>query len=290
MGIFDKLLKPKHSTAASFEAGDSQARAANLKLLQAMDEIAKLDSTDTRRALYAAMEQAWFIVPTENWPAGAPSGRYISDDQTRMGMPVIVDKLGQNIVPAFTDEEALEYWSGATPWFALQGTAFFACVVKTEIDIIAINPPPPGKPLIRAGGRLTRSEFTLLAKGQFPLAERRDIKVSKGTKVLLGMPAKMPNDKIFAALGAAAHSEPSILALHYCQIQFPEGPAHGAIAIELRPGTPESQLGGITGSLFNAIQPLLAGDAVFDFFPSGFTALADSIKKTGKAIYVAPKP
>ena len=287
MGIFDKLFKPQNVAANAPDAEDAKARAANRALVHAMAEIGKLDSTGTRRALYEAMQQAWFLVPTENTQQDAPIGRYITDAQTHLSLPIIIDAHGKKVVPSFTDEEALAYWSGATPWFALQGTVFFQCVAKTEVDEIALNPPSPGKPLIRPGGHITRPEFQALAESVIPGTTRAGVKIRKGTKVFLGMPAQMPRPEIFHALAVAAESQVCIRALYYCQLRIGEDAPHGAIAIELVPATPQPEVGKIIDALGAAVQPLLSQNEFFDFFPSGAAALAASIMKTGKAIYVA---
>jgi hypothetical protein len=287
MGIFDQLFKSQKAGASPSNQDDAKARAANTTLLKAMEEIARLDSPDTRRALYQAMQKAWFLVPTQNPPENALSGRYVADAETRLSLPIIIDAQGKKVVPTFTDEEALAYWHGATPWFALQGAVFFQCVAKTEVDDIAVNPPSPGKPVIRPGGRITRTEFQALADGVIPSATRSDVRLQQGTKVLLGMPAQMPRPEIFSALASAASACQSIRGLYYCQLRIGEGAPHGAIAIDLLPTTPQSQVGEIIDTLGAKIQPLLANSEFFDFFPSHATGLAAPIMKNGKAIYVS---
>ena len=291
MGIFDKLFKNKGASADSFDTVDAQARGNNLTLLQAMGAIAKLDSPENRRTLYEAMQDAWFLVPTENIPGPAIPGRYVSDGRTPVSFPIINDAYGKKVIPVFTDEEALAYWRGPTPWFALQGTVFFQCVVKTEADEIAVNPPLPGKPLIHATGRITRAEFRALAEGMIPQTTSNknaiQMEVVKPQKVLLGMPSKMPRIEILDALAEAAKSQPNIRALYFCQIVFADGAPNVAIAIDLLPATPQSQTDNIIGALGSAIQPLLLGSELFDFFASNATSLVDAIKKAGKAIYIA---
>jgi len=93
------------------------------------------------------MQQAWFLVPTENAQQDAPIGRYITDAQTHLSLPIIIDAHGKKVVPSFTDEEALAYWSGATPWFALQGTVFFQCVAKPKSTKSRSIHPRPESPL-----------------------------------------------------------------------------------------------------------------------------------------------
>lgn len=230
-------------------------------------------------------------MPTENVSGPAIPGRYISDGRTPVSLPIIDDAHGKKVVPTFTDEEALAYWRGATPWFALQGTVFFQCVVKTEADEIAVNPPLLGKPLIRPTGRITRAEFRALAEGMIPQTTSNknalQMEVVKPQRVLLGMPAKMPRIELLDALAEAAKSQPNIRALYFCQIVFAEGVPHIAIAIDILPATPQSQIDNVIGALGSAIQPMLLESELFDFFSSDATSLVDAIKKAGKTIYIA---
>ncbi|PYX58521.1 MAG: hypothetical protein DMG76_08670 [Acidobacteria bacterium] len=291
MGIFDKLFRTRGASANSYDAADAQARADNLNFMRAMEAVAKLDSPKTRRALYESMQKAWFLVPTDRMPGPAVPGKHVLDGRTPVSLAIIRDANGRKVVPSFTDEEALAYWRGATPWFAMQGASFFQGVVETDADEIAINPPLPDKPMIRPTGRITRAEFQALAEGMIPQTTGTDntlqMEIVKPQRVFLGMPAQMPRHEIFDALAASAKSLPDIRALYFCQIVFGEGTPHGAIAIDLLPGTPQLQTDNVIGVLGSAIQPLLSKNELFDFFPSVVGTLVDAIKKEGEPIYVA---
>jgi hypothetical protein len=288
MGIFDKLFK---RTGPSRGSGpDAQPpRAENLAFVQAIDAVARLDSAENRQTLYEAMSKAWFLVPTNQIPAAGTLGKQVVQSDTRVSIPIIRDAKGKNVVPAFTDEEALAHWSGPSAWFALQGSAFFQGVVTTEADEIAINPFRPGKPMIRPFGRITRAEFQALAEGRIPRADNREgmieVTVAKPQRVLLGMPAQMPRKDIFDALAEAAKTQPAIRGLYFCQVVFENGLPHGAIAIDFLAGTSTQDCNVSIRALGSAIQPLLTKDYFYDFFPSGM-GIADAIMKEGKRFYV----
>jgi hypothetical protein len=172
----------------------------------------------------------------------------------------------------------------------LQGLIFFQGVAGTEAEEIAVNPFRPGEKMIRAHGRITRAEFQVLAEGLIPEphspGKAMQMMAVKPQRVLVGMPAEMPRKEVFDALTSAARSQPSIRALYFCQIKFAEGDPHRAVAIDFLSGTPPEDADAGAHALASAIQPLLPGGELFDFFPSG-TTLADAIMKQGQKIYNA---
>ena len=145
--------------------------------------------------------------------------------------------------------------------------------------------------MTRPTGRITRSEFQALAEGMIPQADiagkALQVEVRREQRVMVGMPAKMPQPEFFEALTAVAKGNRNILALYFCQIVFEGSTPHGAIAIDLPPGMSQSQTEQVIGALGSAIQPLLSKDQFIDFFPLTAGGLADSIKREGKAIYIA---
>jgi hypothetical protein len=289
MGIFDKLFK---RTGPSRGSGpDAQPpRAENLAFVQAIDAVSRLDSAENRQTLYEAMSKAWFLVPTNQIPAAGTLGKQVVQSDTRVSIPIIRDAKGKNVVPAFTDEEALAHWSGPSAWFALQGPAFFRGVVTTEADEIAINPFRPGQPMIRPFGRITRAEFQALADDMIPRPDSRDkimeMTVVKPQRVMIGMPAQMPPNHIFEALAAAARMQPRIRALYFCQIAFQDGKPHGAIVVDFLAETSTEDADICIRALGSTVQPLLAEDYFFDFFPSRIS-IANAIMEKGKRFYDA---
>lgn len=289
MGVLDKLFKRMGSSSRS-AADAPRARPENLAFLQAMEAVAGSDSPENRQALYRTMLQAWFLVPTNQMPGpGAPDQHVLKSD-TRVSVPIHRDARGKNIVPAFTDEQALERWTGGSPWFALQGLIFFQSVAGTEADEIAVNPFRPGEKPIRPFGRITRAECQALAEGLIPeprsQGKTMQMTAVKPQRVLVGMPKEMPGKEVFDALITAAKSQTAIRALYFCQIKFSEGAPHRAVAIDFLPGISPEDADASAHALGSAIQPLLPRGELFDFFPSG-TTLADAIIKQGKKIYSA---
>lgn len=190
------------------ETLDKKARANNHAFLQTIEAVAHEDSPENRRLLYEAMLKAWFLVPTKQMPDHLGYGRHALQEDARYSFPIVRDARGKNVIPAFTDEEALAHGIGASPWFAVQGSALFRAVVQTEAHEIAVNPPAVDGRMIRPGGRITRAEFALLAEGKPPRRDSREARirttVTEPQRVFLGMPARMPSQGVLEALAATA--------------------------------------------------------------------------------------
>jgi hypothetical protein len=295
MSIFDKLFRPNAPQTNTGQVPNPQIRADNAAFLAAMNNVARGDSPETRQALYEAMQKAWFLVPQSDAASAAVApGKHTSDGSMRISLPILNDGKGVKVLPTFTDEEALAHWRHEpTPYIALQGASFFKIVVQSDTEDIAVNPPPPGKPPVRAGGRITRDEFRTLAEGLIPHSSAPGVparlQVQKDQKCLLSMPKQMPRQELFDALASAARTQPNVLALYFCQISFGQGAPHGAILIELLPGTSQMFSDKIIDGLGSAISPLLSQQDSFDFFPSTVGGLADAIKRVGARIYAASR-
>lgn len=287
MGVFDKLLGRRGPSKGSL-SGSQPPRAENVAFLQAIETVSRQDSPENRLALYEAMTKAWFLVPTNQMPAPESPGKHVLQRDTQLSIPIIRDARGKRIVPAFTDEEALAHWSGPSPWFAVQGEAFFQTVAKTEADEIAVNPFRPERPPLRPFGRISRVEFQALAEGMTPRASSQsptiEMTVEKPQRAFLGMPSVMPRVEIFDALSSTAKLHHAIQGLYFCQLAFEKGAPHGAIAIQFFSGTSQKDIDTSIQALGSAIQPLLETCYFFDFFPSG-TDICSSIIGAGKQFY-----
>jgi SseB protein C-terminal domain len=113
------------------------------------------------------------------------------------------------------------------------------------------------------------------------------LEVAEDQSCLICMPKQMPRQELFDALASAAKTQPNVRALYFCQIAIGQGAPHGAILIDLLPGTSQMFVDKIIDLLGSAINPLLSQHDFFDFFPSTVTGLADAIKKQGARIYTA---
>jgi hypothetical protein len=236
------------------------------------------------------MTKAWFLVPTNQMPVSGAPGKHVLQHDSQVAIPMIRDASGKRVVPAFTDEEALAHWSGPSPWFAMQGEAFFQSIAKTEADEIAVNPFRPDRPTIRPFGRITRVEFGAMADGMIPQANSQsptiEMTVRKPQRAFLGTPSVMPPAEIFDALSSTAKLHPAIKGLYFCQLAFENAEPHGAVAIQFFSGTSPRDVDASIQALGSAIQPLLETGYFFDFFPSG-TDVCNSIIRAGKQFYEA---
>jgi hypothetical protein len=293
MSIFDKLFKSHAAPAHPGNAPNAQLHADNAVFLAAMNNVAKSDSPETRQVLYQTMQKAWFLVPqTGPAPAPASPGMHVSDGSLRVSLTITPDAQGKKVLATFTDEETLVHWRPEpTPYIALQGASFFKIVVQSDAEDIAVNPPPPGKPPIRAGGRITRQEFRALAEGLIPQSSAPGgpsrLQVENDQRCLISMPKQMPKQELFQAMASAARNQPNVLALYFCQIAIGGGAPHRAILIDLLPGTSQMFTDKIIDVLGSSINSLLSQNEVFDFFPSTVAGVADAIKRTGARIYAA---
>jgi hypothetical protein len=262
MSFLDDFFRKKSATLPPEKDG-SFSRKDNTAFLNAMNSLGREDTPAARRALYEAMPTAWFFTPTPPSESKLKIGENISDGNTRLSFPIIQDQTGRKIVPTFTDVDALSSWAGeGSFWVALQGLPFFQAVIKTDIDEIAINPPLPGKPVIRPGGRITRSELAVLAEGlipePYPGKNLRQMRVAKQQKVLIGMPAEMPRQELFDALSDTATAHAVIRGLYFCSLAFEQSAPHNAVAIELATPSSRQDVEKAVAALGSAIQPWLS--------------------------------
>lgn len=262
----------------------------NAGLVRAMHEMALQDNVENRRKLYEALLASTLIIPTPELPKGFQSpGQTLSYPNTRIDM-IGLNKNGQKVTPAFTDEEALRTWDPNTPSLGLKSQALFQMVMGTDIQGVIINPFDPIRKMIRPGGFVTRSELEFLAQGLVPSrfgSSGFQVQLKAGQSIAIGLPAVRPGPDIEEALRSAAMGNPVITELWLFQMANPEGGSHTAVGIQIDKIIPRDREGELVAKLIEAIRPILKQGQSLDFlFLRG--KLGQDVKALGASIFRRP--
>jgi len=170
----------------------------NAALEQAMHEVAKNDNAKTRESLYKAILASTFIFEgSVSGGSEVSDGKLVADNRTRVAFKTIEHPPGNEILPIFTEVDALGSFAGAqTHWIALRAQELFQSIAPSKIAEVRVNPFRAGQPTKRPGGIITRNEFMALAQGLLPEPmisnDTAPLKVAAGQKLLIGRPAKEP--------------------------------------------------------------------------------------------------
>jgi len=121
------------------------------ELQAAMTAVAENDTPENRRDLYRILLKINYIValaaPSENGEAQ---------------MLLTKNREGDTVLPTFTDPGALRRWADAASMLVMTAQKFFELAVERDYVEVHVNPAGP------AGGKLTRAEYTALAKAEMP--------------------------------------------------------------------------------------------------------------------------
>jgi hypothetical protein len=258
---------------------------ANSTLPAAMLAVANDDSPENRRTLYQSMLDTWFVVPTREAAPEKPGFSTVPANVAD-SFSLEHDSSGQLVAVAFTDEQALRNWNMSLPWVALQGTAFFQAVARTEAEEIVINPYEPENPsskMIRPGGRVTRWEFELLAQARIPQGDANE-QERESQSVLVTTPSHMPAPETFIAISEVVRGFPEIAGMYFGQVIYPDGEPHWTLVVEFAADPPAKLVKRMMASLLQAARRVFPRDIRTDLLPAS-TALGQSIKKSGRKFY-----
>lgn len=212
MRILDSLFRKKK---------EPRIESNNPELVQAMHEIASHDDPDNRKRLYEALLSPMLWVPVPEVPRELVAGAQVTEAPIQLQITGITDRNGIPITPAFTDPEALRNWDPNTPHLAIKARELFRFVMESNIQAIIINPYDPIRKMIRPGGRVTRDEIDLLAKGVIPShAGPRGVqfRLKANDKIAISRPARPPSEAIEELLRSKAKSFPSVAELYVFQM------------------------------------------------------------------------
>jgi hypothetical protein len=199
----------------------------------------------------------------------------------------IVDRNNVRITTAFTDVEALRNWDPNTPWIGIKAQELFRFVMGTDIQEVVLNPFDPIRKMIRPGGRVTRPEIDLLAKGIVPSRIGRtsvEFQLKANEKVAIGLPAQPPSPAVEELLQDRAKALPEVAELYLFQMATQSGSSHTVIGIGLSSNVAQERQEEIARSMGTSIQLELQSGQSLDFvFLRG--SLADQVRKLGKQLF-----
>ena len=254
----------------------------NPKLLAAMHAVALADTPENRKTLYTEMLAATFILPTPELPA--PPGEHVADEHTTIQLVGIKDQYQRDLVPAFTDDEALRNWDPNTPSIALKARAFFEMLLPLPFQEVIINPYDPIRKMLRPGGRVTRGEFECLAKGELPQLKAgvQTIQQAPGTRVQFGKPKEPFAPEAMKQVAEELAKFPEVHSAFLLMIMYGEEKPHRAIAVRLDQKNAqkisEQRQTFMAKVLLGIIRPLLAEDEPFDLIPLGDQFYQDVVR------------
>ncbi len=241
---------------------------ANAALVYAIHEVALKDNNESRKRLYEALLASTLIIPTPELPGEVRApGERTAGSNIRIELVGFTDKQGLKITPAFTDVEALKVWDPNTPSLGIKAQALFQ-MVRTDFQALVINPFDPIRKMIRPGGRVTRSELELLAKGVIPTRTRpsgSQFQLSPNQKVAIGIPAIRPSAEVEELLRATAVATPEISDLYLFQMATSEWGSLTAIGIQVYGTVSPERENSLAVKLGETVQPKLQKGQSLDF-------------------------
>jgi hypothetical protein len=261
----------------------------NRPLLNAMEDLARQDSRESRALLYRTLLDAILIVPTPELPPNLKTGPFVATGNEAFHFPLLRDSRGTRLVPVFSDLGALRNWDPNTPYIGLNAVALFKTVLGTEAEEIRINPFDPLRKMIRPGGTLTRREFQLLSEGRIPSESpsgMERIAFQPGQQILIGIPAKEPAPEVLDALVSTARSIDRINSLYLFQLGWQQDrnwKFQRLIGVQLIDDS-DLQKEEVIRKLAQSIQPLIPADEFLDFMVLQGT-LEHQVMTSGKLLY-----
>jgi hypothetical protein len=291
MRLFDAFFGNKNSRTnerspeessfeASFEAG-------NPVLIRAMYQVATSDTPENRMRVHSALLASVLLVPVPEIPAGLGPGVQTAKAPVPVQLTGIVDAHNVRITPAFTDIEALRNWDPNTPYFGIKALELFRLVLTTDIQAIIVNPFDPIRKMIRPGGRVTRSEIEILARGVAPTEighNTAEFRLNAGERFFFGLPANPPSDVIQELLRKEASAFPAIAELYYFQMATERGGSHTVIGIDLGGTLTRTQQQGTIRSLGETVRTTLKSTESLDFmFLSG--SFGNQVREKGVSFF-----
>lgn len=243
----------------------------NTALVQAMHAVALQDNPDNRKRLYSALLRSMLIIPVPNTPAGSKPGLNTAAGNLELQMITMRDKQGRKVTPVFSDVLALRTWDPNTPYEGFKAQEFFKLLATTDVEEIVVNPFDPIRKMVRPGGRITRAEFDLLARGDIPSGFSQggvEFKMTVGQRVAIGEPAKKPKVEVLETLRATANLMPEVKELYLFELAAQSDgswSSHTVIGINLATSASEDRRKQIVHELGHGAQGKLNAGESLDF-------------------------
>lgn len=278
IGFIDSLLGRKKD--AQPDDGDSL-------LVQAMQQTALSDNPDNRKKLYQAFLRSMLLIPVPEVPKELGPGLQTIKADIQVQITGMLDAKNVRITPAFTDAEALRNWDPNTPYLGIKAQELFRLVMRTDIQVVVINPFDPIRKMIRPGGRVTRAEIDLLANGVMPSQigpKNAQFQLKANEKVAIGLPAVPPSPAAESLLRSAASACPEVGELYLFQMATQSGSSHTVIGIGLSVVVSAKRREEIVNSMGKSVvSELKAGQSLDFMFLSG--SMGDQVRKLGRRIF-----
>lgn len=232
----------------------------NPELLRAMENIAKKDSPENRKALYAALTASELLVPiAKPLPGGNKTGLQQLVGTADVEFVVAQNKQGQNAFLAFTDEAALNLWKPECAFIATNALDLFAMALEMNLASIILNVAGP-----TARGEVMRWEFQALATGGGQVGTTI-ITPPPDAPVKFTLLTKKPADKLMNGLKDALASHPEIAAGYLMQAQIGNAAPHLVAGVQFTQEFAEDIVRHIIDDLGDKLSTLLAEGEFIDF-------------------------
>jgi type III secretion system (T3SS) SseB-like protein len=266
---------------------DARPEDGNPLLVHAMHELALNDNPDNRTKLYHALLGSMLLVPVPEIPKWLGPGFQTTNTEIQLHLTATVDRDNVRVTPAFTDTEALRNWDPNTPYLGIKAQELFRFVMGTDIQEVVINPFDPIRKMIRPGGRVTRAEIDLLAKGVVPSRigpTNVEFQLKASDKVAIGLPAQPPSPRVEDLLQNRATSLPEVAELYLFQMATESGSSHTVIGIGLSTKVPKEREREIVNTMGSCVRPELEPGESLDFlFLHG--PMGDQVRRLGKQVF-----
>jgi hypothetical protein len=192
----------------------------------------------------------------EGPPAGVHEGQV---HQSTPGQTVSVrtgQRDGRTVGHAFTDEAALLLmFPGGTRWIAMLGDAIVKIAVAENWDSLFVNARGP------IGMEVIRPELQRIAEGLPTLRDDGIVQIEKATRMLVGMPAKVPSGLREAAVDVL-RGHPAVGEAFLYQIAIGAGEPHLALAFTIDDPS-DAAMRTVCAAVGAAVRPFL-GDGYVD--------------------------
>lgn len=246
---------------------DNIEKIENPGLLRAMHELALRDTPENRAHMYGELQKAKLILPTPE--ISGKSGVRLADGKTSIQLIGIKDSSGAEVIPVFTDDEALRNWDPNTPSVALNANAFFQMILPLPFTEVIINPFDPIRKMIRPGGRVTRWEFEALARGVLPefVQSMRAVQPAVGTRMSFSNAGIAFPQNAMQRLKDVLAKFSEIQSAFLLTLSYGNERPHRAIAIRPNGRLDEARQNLLLKMILEIVQPFLNKGESFDIVP-----------------------
>ena len=243
----------------------------NAALLLALRDLTADPIPERLRAFYHALGNSTILLLAPQGIVDDPSS-----DPEDIPLLTFVDDAGEDILIAFTDEDAALAWDPDGPALvALRGLDLVLIADHNAIDAVVLNPGG------LASYRLHRSEYQAAASGELTPLQGGPRSMPAGTTILVAPPEAQPPESWLRTVRRVLNSYPSIDAAYLFLMRMaPEG-ARNVIGLALHRGmTPDAQ-SALVDAVLAEFESILPDGWTLDFVvlddPDFLAVVADTV-------------